>query len=261
MNKPYINFGQVKHTRLRPAQNRFSYDVFTLKIPMRERKNNRALLEQFGIGDNRRAFYSFHDKDYGNGESDSLEWVENIFRKEGIYVPDGEIWLQTFPRVLGYVFNPVSFWIYTRVDHSVCAVLAEVNNTFGERHCYLLRKENGESLCSGETLISKKVFHVSPFCDLSGEYRFRFLFSKDSESKVDSVCRIELFIDQQPLIYTSISGRDYMLSKATLRLAKFQYPMMTFGVIARIHWQALKLWLKGVPFHSKPEAPKMEISS
>ena len=176
-------------------------------------------------------------------------------------MPDGEIWLQTFPRVLGYVFNPVSFWIYTRVDHSVCAVLAEVNNTFGERHCYLLRKENGESLCSGETLISKKVFHVSPFCDLSGEYRFRFLFSRDSESKVNSVCRIELFIDQQPLIYTSISGRDHILSKAMLRRAKFQYPMMTFGVIARIHWQALKLWLKGVPFHSKPEAPKMEISS
>jgi DUF1365 family protein len=116
MDKPYINFGQVKHTRLRPAQNRFSYDVFTLKIPMRERKHNPTLLEQFGIGDNRWAFYSFHDKDYGNGESDSLEWVENIFRKEGIYVPDGEIWLQTFPRVLGYVFNPVSFWIYTRVD-------------------------------------------------------------------------------------------------------------------------------------------------
>jgi len=146
MYKPFINYGQVKHTRLRPAQNRFSYDVFTLKIPMRERKRNPALLEQFGIGDNHWAFYSFYDKDHGKGEKDSLEWVEDLFAKEGIHIPDGEIWLQTFPRILGYVFNPVSFWIYTRADHSVCAVLAEVNNTFGERHCYLLRKENGEPL-------------------------------------------------------------------------------------------------------------------
>ncbi|MEN9820324.1 MAG: DUF1365 domain-containing protein [Burkholderiaceae bacterium] len=261
MHKPFINYGQVKHTRLRPAQNRFSYDVFTLKIPMRERKRNPALLEQFGIGDNHWAFYSFYDKDHGKGEKDSLEWVEDLFAKEGIHIPDGEIWLQTFPRILGYVFNPVSFWIYTRADHSVCAVLAEVNNTFGERHCYLLRKENGEPLYSGETLISKKEFHVSPFCDVSGEYRFRFLFSKDSESKSNSVCRIELHLDQKPLIYTSISGQDHVLSKMALRRAKFQYPMMTFGVIARIHWQALKLWLKGVPFHSKPDVPKMEISS
>ena len=260
MNKPYINFGQVKHTRLRPAQNRFSYDVFTLKIPMRERKNNRALLEQFGIGDNRWAFYSFHDKDYGNGESDSLEWVENIFRKEGIYVPDGEIWLQTFPRVLGYVFNPVSFWIHTRTDHSVCAVLAEVNNTFGERHCYFLRKENGESLRSGETLISKKVFHVSPFCEIRGEYHFRFLFPNESNSGRHSVYRIELHEDGSPLINTSISGQSRPLSRANLYLAFIKYPLMSLGVIFRIHWQALKLWFKGVPFNSKPKPPEFEIS-
>ena len=261
MNQPKINFGVVKHSRFRPARNAFGYGVFTVSIPMRARSVNPSLLSDCGLKDNRRGLISFFDKDHGQGKTNSLAWIENLLHENQVPNVDGEIWLQTFPRVLGYVFNPVSFWIYTRVDHSVCAVLAEVNNTFGERHCYLLRKENGESLCSGETLISKKVFHVSPFCDLSGEYRFRFLFSRDSESKVNSVCRIELFIDQQPLIYTSISGRDHILSKAMLRRAKFQYPMMTFGVIARIHWQALKLWLKGVPFHSKPEAPKMEISS
>lgn len=258
---PLINFGQVKHSRLRPVHNRFSYGVFTLKIPMRERRRNPALLQQFGIGDNHWAFYSFYDQDHGHGDKDSLQWAEDLFAKEGICIPDGEIWLQTFPRVMGYVFNPVSFWIYTQADQSVCAVLAEVNNTFGERHCYLLHKGSGEALHSGETLVSQKVFHVSPFCDVSGEYRFRFLFSKDSESKANSVCRIELFSDQKPLIYTSISGQDQELSRPVLHLAKLKYPMMTFGVIARIHWQALKLWIKGVPFHSKPEPPKMEISS
>jgi DUF1365 family protein len=259
--EPLINFGLVKHRRLRPVENRFSYGVFTLKIPMRERKKNPGLLSQYGIGDHRWSFYSFHDQDHGDGTNDSLAWVENIFSKEGISIGSGEIWLQTFPRVLGYVFNPVSFWIYTDPLHVVRALIAEVNNTFGERHCYLLHKENGEPLYSGETLISRKVFHVSPFCDVSGEYRFRFLFSQDSQSKSHSVCRIELFTEGKPLIYTSISGEDIALSRKALARAKFRYPMMTFGVIARIHWQAFKLWLKGVPFHSKPEPPKAEVSS
>lgn len=261
MLNPLINFGQVKHSRLRPVKNRFSYGVFTLKIPMRERARNPNLLQQHGIGDNRWAFYSFYDADHGDASRDSLAWVESIFTQEGISIVDGEIWLQTFPRVLGYVFNPVSFWIYTDAKQAVRAILAEVNNTFGERHCYLLHKQDGSELRSGETLVSQKIFHVSPFCDVSGEYRFRFLFSKDSMRKVDSVCRIELFTDQAPLIYTSISGQDYPLSKSSLKRAKLHYPMMTFGVITRIHWQALKLWLKGVPFHSKPAPPRIEVSS
>ncbi len=261
MSIPLINFGYVKHTRLRPALNRFSYKVFNLKIPMRERKRNPNLLSQYGIGDNRWSFYSFYDKDHGQGDHDSLAWAEEIFQKEGISIPSGEIWLQTFPRVLGYVFNPVSFWIYVDANHLVRAILAEVNNTFGERHCYLINKRDHGVIRSGDTLVSQKIFHVSPFCDVSGEYRFRFLFSQDSQSGKDSVCRIELYTDQQPLIYTSISGRDQPLSKKILSNAIFQYPMMTFGVISRIHWQALKLWLKGVPFHSKPEPPKVEVSS
>jgi DUF1365 family protein len=258
---PLINFGQVKHSRLRPVSNRFSYGVFTLKIPMRERHRNPNLLTQYGMGDNQWAFYSFYDRDHGQGMENSLGWAESLFAQEGISIPDGEIWLQTFPRVLGYVFNPVSFWIYTDTHQAVRAILAEVNNTFGERHCYLLHKKDGSELFSGETLISKKIFHVSPFCDVSGEYRFRFLFSKDSQRKMDSVCRIELYTDHQPLIYTSISGQDFPLSRSALSRAKLRYPMMTFGVIARIHWQALKLWLKGVPFHSKPTPPRIEVSS
>ncbi|BEI43534.1 MULTISPECIES: DUF1365 domain-containing protein [unclassified Polynucleobacter] len=261
MAHPLINFGQVKHSRLRPVVNRFSYGVFTLKIPMRERNRNPELLKQYGMGDNQWAFYSFYDRDHGHGTENSLTWAESLFEQEGISIPDGEIWLQTFPRVLGYVFNPVSFWIYTDAHQAVRAILTEVNNTFGERHCYLLHKKDGGEIFSGETLISHKIFHVSPFCDVSGEYQFRFLFSKDSQRKMDSVCRIELYTDHQPLIYTSISGQDFPLSRSALSRAKLRYPMMTFGVIARIHWQALKLWLKGVPFHSKPTPPRIEVSS
>jgi len=260
MQQPTINFGVVKHRRFRPAKNAFGYGVFTLSIPMRAKKHNTELLRQHGLGDNSFRLFSFFDKDHGSGGNDSLSWIENILARNQIDHVDGEIWLQTFPRVLGYVFNPVSFWICTRANGQVQAVLAEVNNTFGERHCYLLNKDSGEALKSGETLTSNKVFHVSPFCDVRGEYHFRFLFPQDSASKHHSVCRIELHEDGAPLINTSISGLSRPLSKTALYLAFLRYPLMSLGVIVRIHWQALKLWVKGVPFYSKPTPPELEVS-
>lgn len=260
MNQAKINFGLVKHRRFRPATNGFSYGVFTISIPMRTRRQNPNLLSQHGLLDNQWGLFSFFDKDHGLGSTDSLQWVERVLDEHQIPNLDGEIWLQTFPRVLGYVFNPVSFWICTRQNGQVQAVLAEVNNTFGERHCYLLFKPNGEVLLSGETFTSQKVFHVSPFCSVSGDYHFRFLFPQDSRDKAHSVCRIELHEDGQPLINTSISGTSQPLNRSTLWVAFLRYPLMSLGVIFRIHWQALKLWLKGVPFHTKPHPPEFEVS-
>ena len=260
MAQAKINFGVVKHQRIRPARNAFGYGVFTVSIPMRARKANPNLLKDDGLSDNRWGLCAFFDIDHGLGETDSLAWIEKILADNQIPHIDGEIWLQTFPRVLGYVFNPVSFWICTRTDGKVQAVLAEVNNTFGERHCYLLHKDSGEELHSGETLNSKKVFHVSPFCEVRGEYHFRFLFSQDSSSGQNSVYRIELHEDGLPLINTSISGTSRPLSRANIISAMLRYPLMSLGVIFRIHWQALKLWIKGVPFHSKPKPPEFEVS-
>ena len=260
MSDAKINFGVVKHQRLRPAKNAFGYGVFTVTIPMRARRANPDLLQHHGLSDNRWGICAFYDKDHGLGEENSLAWIEKILAENQVNNIDGEIWLQTFPRVLGYVFNPVSFWICTKANGKVRAVLAEVNNTFGERHCYLLYKDSGEELYSGETLTSKKVFHVSPFCEVRGDYHFRFLFPQDSSSGKNTVCRIELHEDGKPLINTSISGISRPLSQSNVILALMRYPLMSLGVIFRIHWQALKLWVKGVPFHSKPKPPELEVS-
>ena len=159
----------------------------------------------------------------------------------------GEVWLHTYPRVLGYAFKPVSFWHCLREDGSLAAIVAEVNNTFGERHCYLL---SGPELGYGREATARKVFHVSPFCSIEGRYRFRFMRTAERV-----LARIDHDDDSGPLLETSVSGHLAPLTTASTRAAFFGMPLMTLGVIVRIHWHALRLWAKRVPFFSKPAPP------
>ena len=241
--RPLLAVGEVRHTRLRPALNRFAYPTFFLLLPLRALRQ----APDAALARNRRALLSFHDADHGQGGADALAWVEALLAREGVADADGEIWLQTYPRVLGYVFKPVSFWYAHRRDGSLAAVLAEVNNTFGERHCYLL---TGPQLGFGRELVADKVFHVSPFCQVRGHYRFRFMRTPERV-----VARIEHDDEAGPLLLTSVSGRLQALSAASVRRALLAMPLMSLGVTARIHWQAWRLWRKHVPFFRKPPAP------
>jgi len=241
-----IGFGQVRHTRHRPQRNAFAYSTYFLMLPMRSlRANGTGALAR-----NRRAALSFHDADHGDGRSDCLAWLEELLAQHGIDDAQGEIWLHTYPRVLGYSFKPVSFWYCHRSDGTLRAVLAEVNNTFGERHCYLL-----DAPRYGEPCEAAKVFHVSPFCPVRGRYRFVFMRTQAPAAR--TVARIDYFDapGADALLNTSVSGHLVPLTTASVRRALWSYPAMTFGVIARIHWQALRLWIKRAPFFRLPPTP------
>jgi DUF1365 family protein len=252
---PLIGFGQVRHARLRPATNRFSYGAYFLRLPLRSLA--RSPWRSRILGFNRAAPMAVLDRDHGDGRP-LLDWIVAMLADHGITDVDGEIWLHTFPRVFGYVFNPVSFWFAHRSDGALRAVLCEVNNTFGERHCYLLAHDDGRALAWGEEVVSRKVFHVSPFCAVDGRYRFRFMLSSGEPARF--IGCVDHDDAGGPLLQTSLSGTLETMSDRALLRALLGYPAFTFGVIARIHWQALKLWLKRVPFFPKPAPPAHHVS-
>ena len=240
-----IGFGRVMHARLHPVGNRFDYPVYFLRLPMHAPDRLRG----FGFARNRFALLAFHDADHGDGGPDSLAWARGLLRQHGL-VADGAIWLTTFPRVLGYAFKPVSFWHCHRADGRLAAVVAEVNNTFGERHVYLLRSDDADA-----ELVADKAFHVSPFFPVRGHYRFRFQIG-------DGFFRSRIDYDDGDgdALRTAWWGRTQALTPHAVLRAFFAYPLMTWGVIARIHWQALRLWAKRVPFFRKPPAPLNEVT-
>ncbi len=243
-----LAIGSVRHLRLRPTQHSFDYPTYFLLLPLRSLRD----LPAPGLARNRFGLLAFHDVDHGDGRGDCLAWLDEQLLREGVLDADGEVWLQTYPRVLGYAFKPVSFWYCHRADGSLAAILTEVNNTFGERHCYLLA---GPALAWGCEQTAQKVFHVSPFCHIVGEYRFRFARSEDR-----IVARIEHHDSDGPLLLTSVSGTFAAATPERQRAAFFGQPLMTLGVILRIHWQALQLWLKRVPFVRKPAAPNQFVT-
>jgi DUF1365 family protein len=253
--EPLIGIGQVRHTRLRPARNSFAYRTYFLMLPMRRLRAAPCT----ALAHNRFGLISFFDRDHGDGRADSLAWIEEMLAGEGIDDADGEVWLHCYPRVLGHTFKPVSFWYCHRADQSLAAIVVEVNNTFGERHCYLLR---GPDLAFGHELRADKVFHVSPFCSVEGSYRFRFMRTdlhpgSDPARKEPgrTVVRIDHDNAEGPLIQTSVCGELRPLSAHSARAAFFGMPLMTLFVVVRIHWQAVKLWRKRIPFFRKPAPP------
>ncbi|QXZ11300.1 DUF1365 domain-containing protein [Comamonas sp. Y33R10-2] len=253
---PLIGFGHVHHTRLRPRMHRFVYHTFNVMLPMRTLQLHPQSAGVLAL--NRAGFLSFWDADHGDGRSPeqggALAWLQEVLLSQGITDADGQIWLQCFPRVWGYSFKPVSFWYCHRNDGSLRAIVAEVNNTFGERHTYVLDHPQ-----YGRGLQASKAFHVSPFCEVEGSYRFEFKRS-EAHGLGQITARVDYADAQGPLLLTGVTTRLQPLTASTRRQALWKYPLMTFAVIARIHWQALRLWLKRVPFHRKQQPPEQSVT-
>ena len=247
-----IGFGQVRHARLKPKRHTFNYPTYFLLLPMRSLQ----AAPSAHLARNRSAPLSFFDQDHGDGrgpaQGGALAWLDELLKAEGILDATGEVWLHCYPRVLGFTFKPVSFWYCHRADGSLRAVLVEVNNTFGERHCYLL-----DQPAFGVEQRAAKVFHVSPFCPVEGGYRFRFMLTPDKQR---TLARVDFDDAQGPLIETSVSGDMELLTPASSRRALWGYPLMTLGVITRIHLQAFKLFFKRAPFFRKPTPPAQFIT-
>ncbi len=250
-------FGQVRHKRLRPVVNAFEYRTYYLRLPLRAPGAGIPRCALFSH--NRFNLLAFHDADHGDGTTPLVEWIDALLRKEGVSDADGEIWLQAMPRVLGYVFNPVSFWFCHRADGELRAVLCDVRNTFGERHFYLL--DNGADIPNGSELSARKLFHVSPFCAVEGSYRFRFMrVARARQMAERTLACIDYGDADGLLLQTSVSGLGAPIGNASVAAAFFKYPLLTLGVVVLIHIQALRLWLKRVPFHSKPVPPTQKVT-
>lgn len=265
MASAWLGEGEVLHKRLRPVIHAFRYPVFFLRL----RINTLSQVTlPWPLRYNRWGWLSLYDKDYGDGGGLALEQqIRQWLAQENIDDVDGAIWLHTFPRLLGFVFNPVSFWFCERANGELRAVLCEVNNTFGERHWYLLTHPTGQPVRYGQTLEAKKCFHVSPFFPVRGTYRFRFGLHQpkvpvhgNEMHPIRSVARIDYFDDEGDCLHTSISGTLVPATTGRLISALLRMPLLTLGILSRIHWQAICLWFKRVPFHKKPSPPLKKLT-
>lgn len=245
----YLAHGRVRHARQTVKPHAFDTSAFYIRININRLKDI-AATRWFSVKG--KSVFSFNPADHGDGKAtldNPAGWLLQLLRDEGVTETPADIWLHCFPRMLGYLFNPVSFWFCHRADGSLLCIVCEVNNTFGEKHCYLLHDAD-KPIAEGRLWEAKKEFHVSPFFEVLGNYRFRFHHNHER-----GVSRVDLVGPEGVRINTSISGAFTQPDDAAWRATLFKYKWFTLGVMAKIHWHALQLWLKGVPFFTKPQPP------
>ena len=243
--------GTVIHKRFKPKIHYFKYKVFSLLIDLSELENLNKKIKFFSY--NKFNLVSFYDVDHGDRDGSSLvTWVKKNLEDNNINSEKVKIKLLCYPRILGYVFNPLSvFYIYDESEKLVC-ILYEVKNTFGEQHTYIFRVDNDQKLYQHNC--SKK-FHVSPFIEMNCKYFFRLL--KPGE-------KISVIIDQyqtdEKILYASQDGQRVDFNTKELIKSYLKHPLMTFKIILAIHFEAFKLWMKGIKFIKKKLKIKNNIT-
>ncbi len=242
--------GETFHGRKGAVKNAFRYSVDYLLLDP-DHASGPGL-----FGRNRRNLMSLHDADHGGapGQGRGTAWVREVLADHGLS-GDHRILLLAQPRVLGHVFNPVSFWLcYDHLGH-LRAAIAEVTNTYGDRHSYLCHRDDHAPINRDDTIRARKIFHVSPFQPVEGSYAFRFDIRAD---------RVGIWIDYTTPsggLYTNLTGPRLPLTNAGILATCLSRPFGSRRVLALIHWQAVKLWLmKRVKFHNRPTPPREDVS-
>jgi DUF1365 family protein len=235
-----LYFGEVMHARLKPVMHRFRYRVMSLLIDLDRLGEADRQSALFGV--NRAALYSFREADHGPRDGTSLKaYAGRCASVHGIDLDGGRIALLCYPRLLGYGFNPLSVYFCYRATGELALVIYEVRNTLGEMHPYVLPVRSGELSEAGLRQQQEKSFHVSPFVEMATRYHFRIL------PPADQVRLRILETDRDgPLLAATFSGRRRALTSRALLRALFGLPLLSFKVMAAIHWEAMRLWLKGV---------------
>tara|TARA_B100000965_G_scaffold344870_1_gene315357 strand:- start:214 stop:990 length:777 start_codon:yes stop_codon:yes gene_type:complete len=251
INNSCIYNGQVVHKRFKPKEHYFKYNVFSFLIDLDELSIIEKEIKFFSY--NKFNLISFYDRDHGNRDGSSLiSWVKKNINQINIDSNQIKIKLLCYPRILGYVFNPLSiFFVYDK-NLSLVAILYEVKNTFGEQHTYVFKisskKQNIQNYC-------EKKFYVSPFMDLSSKYQFKIL---NPENKLSII--INQSDKNGKLLYASQDGIRSELSSKNLILSYLKHPLMTFKIILAIHFEAFRLWSKGIKLIKKKIKIKNNIT-
>ena len=252
MNRVEHIRGETFHGRRGATQNAFRYGVDYVLLDAEADVPCPWLFSR-----NRGGLTALHDRDHGGapGAGRGAPWVRDVLAEHGLgRVADGRVELLAQPRVLGHVFNPVSFWLVRDRAERLRVVIAEVTNTYGDRHSYLCHRDDLEPITREDTLEARKVFHVSPFQTVEGGYTFRFDIRDD---------RIGIWIDYRAGnhgLLATLTGARAPLTSAGILAACLRRPFGSRRVLGLIHWQALKLWWKGATFHTRPEPPVEEVS-
>lgn len=249
MNRVEHIAGETFHGRKGAVANSFRYGVDYLLLDAEAPVRAPWLFAR-----NRRNLMSLWDSDHGGapGQGRGASWLRAVLAEHGLPAPV-KVQLLAQPRVLGHVFNPVSFWLCHR-DSGLFAVVAEVTNTYGERHCYLCHRADHAPITAADRIVAQKIFYVSPFQPVGGEYVFRFDIRPD---------RIGIWIDHSNTeggIYTNLTGPRRPLTVSGALAACLRRPFGSRRVLALIYWQALRLKLKGVRFRNRPLPPADEVS-
>ncbi len=249
-----LYFGEVMHARLKPSGHRFSYRVMSLLIDLDRLDAADRQSPLFGV--NRAALYAFHEKDHGERDGSSLRaYAQRCAARYNIDLNGGRVQLLCYPRLLGYTFNPLSVYFCYRANGALAVVIYEVRNTFGEMHAYVLPVRPGSLTAAGLRQEQDKLFYVSPFVEMAMRYRFRV-----SPPGEQVKLRILETDRDGPLLAATFRGQQRKMTTSALLRAFISLPLVTFKIVAAIHWEALRLWLKGVRLVVRPDTADVNPS-